>query len=359
MNKTFVAAIAIGDSSTTGSIKFSDKILQNNGGKTMILSKQKPNFATIATINEGVYALNDNYGTSYYFRGAVNNNWVYFAGFYWRIIRINGDESIRLIYSGTTAPIESQAVVMTGDNSQIGTSKFKNEICPIYETSQNHCSATASLYAGSTINNTLNTWYGNNLNDYFAYLNFNNGYCNEGKYTIYDEINFYPYENNVINKNPNLICNITESATSLCSNCINTINSANVGNKYLLDDIGLITADEIALAGGVNNISNTNYYLYNGLDYWTISPATFKQHEVDYNSFQNLSSLAQKIYKVKFLVGTTQTAATIAYNFYVDSNGSLNNNYIKYTYGVRPVINLKQNVITTGTGVWNDPYIVQ
>ena len=35
----------------------------------------------------------DNYGESYYFRGNVQNNYVYFAGFYWRIVRINGDGS--------------------------------------------------------------------------------------------------------------------------------------------------------------------------------------------------------------------------------------------------------------------------
>ena len=42
----------------------------------------------------------DDYGESYYYRGKADN-WLSFAGFYWRIIRINGDGSIRLIYSGT------------------------------------------------------------------------------------------------------------------------------------------------------------------------------------------------------------------------------------------------------------------
>ena len=50
--------------------------------------------------DKGLYKTSDSYGTSYYFRGAVDNNWLYFAGFYWRIIRINGDGSIRLIYTG-------------------------------------------------------------------------------------------------------------------------------------------------------------------------------------------------------------------------------------------------------------------
>ena len=49
----------------------------------------------------------DDYGTSYYFRGNVENNWVKFAGYYWRILRINGDGSIRMIYAGDASVIDA------------------------------------------------------------------------------------------------------------------------------------------------------------------------------------------------------------------------------------------------------------
>src|SRR5699024_9999363 len=62
-----------------------------------------PDFSKIATTNEGIYAAQDDYGTSYYFRGATENNYVYFAGYYWRIVRINSDGTLRLIYDGTSA----------------------------------------------------------------------------------------------------------------------------------------------------------------------------------------------------------------------------------------------------------------
>ena len=61
-----------------------------------------PNFGNDATTDEGIYSAQDDYGTSYYFRGAVENNYVKFANKYWRIIRINGDGTIRLIYDGTS-----------------------------------------------------------------------------------------------------------------------------------------------------------------------------------------------------------------------------------------------------------------
>lgn len=51
---------------------------------------------------QGLYVVEDDYGTSYIYRGDVENNNVYFADFYWKIIRMNGDGSIRLIYNGTT-----------------------------------------------------------------------------------------------------------------------------------------------------------------------------------------------------------------------------------------------------------------
>ncbi len=55
----------------------------------------------------GLYKTEDDYGDVYYYRGDVQNNNVYFAGFYWKIIRTNGDGSIRLQYSEKT-PINNQ-----------------------------------------------------------------------------------------------------------------------------------------------------------------------------------------------------------------------------------------------------------
>ena len=106
-------------------------ILINN-----IVNETTPDFSTVATTNEGMFAADDDYTAttgmkSYYFRGAVNNNWVQFGKdssgnpIYWRIIRINGDGSIRMIYTGTTAPTESTKVVMTGTGTQINATTYQ------------------------------------------------------------------------------------------------------------------------------------------------------------------------------------------------------------------------------------------
>ena len=59
-------------------------------------------------------------GESYYYRGAVKNNYVSFAGFTWRIIRRNGDGSVRLIYAG-------KSTSDTGDATMIGYSQFNSK----------------------------------------------------------------------------------------------------------------------------------------------------------------------------------------------------------------------------------------
>ena len=121
-----------------------EKILLDNGNGTTTVAEAKayiegkgiPDFSTTATTNEGMYASDDDYTAttgmkSYYFRGAVDNNWVKFGKdsggnpIYWRIIRINGDGSIRMIYSGTTAPTSSTATVMTGTGTQINATTYR------------------------------------------------------------------------------------------------------------------------------------------------------------------------------------------------------------------------------------------
>ena len=69
---------------------------------------------------QGLYAINDDLGTSYYYRGNVKNNYVSYAGYIWRIIRQNGNGSIRMIYSGTSTSA-------TGSGTSIGTSAFNSK----------------------------------------------------------------------------------------------------------------------------------------------------------------------------------------------------------------------------------------
>jgi hypothetical protein len=296
-----------------------------------------------------MYAAADDYGTSYYFRGAVNNNWVSFAGFYWRIIRINGDNSIRMIYTGTTAPTESQAVVMTGTETQIaGTQKINNN-------SPNTAEYVGYMYTigelhghsiSSTIKNYVEDWYTGNLSSYSFKLS-DSIYCNDR--SVYSGIisgvnysgsgigasySWYGTSSRLISSSalapigigPSLICPIQSDAF--------TVSDTTHGNAHLTYPIGLITADEVSMAGATvsgNSVTtpNTSYYLYTTQYYWTISPSGF------YDGANSTEI---------FIIG-------LEGEIFVSDN----NTYL----AVRPVISLKSDVTATGTGVWNDPYVVQ
>ena len=97
--------------------------------------------------------------------------------------------------------------------------------------------------------------------------------------------------------------------------------------------VGLILADEVALAGGRAYYNgeyspNSNYYLYNGKYYWTLSPSIFGS---DY-SFANV-----------WLV--------------VPSGSLLPWSFLSNSIAVRPVINLKADtLITKGDGTALNPF---
>ena len=98
--------------------------------KTAIKAKGTPDFSKIAPNDietDGLYMAEDDEGESYYYRGAVKNNYVSFAGFTWRIIRRNGDGSVRMIYSG-------KSTTDTGEATSIGNSPTNSKYWdPTYE----------------------------------------------------------------------------------------------------------------------------------------------------------------------------------------------------------------------------------
>ena len=110
-----------------GFTKLSDCMLVLNNhetttdiAKTNIKAKGTPDFSKTATTDEGLFMAEDDEGESYYYRGAVKNNYVSFAGFIWRIIRRNGDGSVRMIYSG-------KKTSDTGEATTIGSSTFNDK----------------------------------------------------------------------------------------------------------------------------------------------------------------------------------------------------------------------------------------
>ena len=261
--------------------------------------------------------------TTYYFRGAVENNYVSFAGYYWRIIRINEDSSIRLIYQGTT-PTATESVATIGvfneeynDNAYIGYMYGTPGSSTYKETHAN--------VNDSTIKGVLDSWYEENLLDNYATYLADSGFCGDRSMAsgtgIAETTTYYgAYNRLYTNKTPQFVCPQ--------SNDLYTTASSTKGNKALDYPIGLITADEVAYAGGVINKSNDSYYLNTGNYYWTMSPGYF--------------------------VGSN------ASEWYVRLGGDLAGCRVIYGGGSRPVINLKSGIeITGGDGISSNPYVIK
>ena len=272
----------------------------------------------------GIYESQDDLGTTYYFRGDVENNYVYFANYYWRIIRINGDGGIRMIYDGTTPHDNGES----STDRQIGTSTFNSFDNSNAYVGYKYGSTTATTYdethannTNSTIKQAIDSWYKTNISDkgFSSYL-VDSIYCNDrslssgtGIGTIETETDYKAFERLYTNKTPTFYC--------AQSNDKFTVNTSK-GNGSLQYPVGLITGDEIVYAGGRYSTSNTKYYLYTDNWYWTMSPANFDSE--------------------------------FAYEFYV--NSAFDSDQVNYSGGVRPVITLNGSTKLQGAGTKTDPF---
>ena len=256
-----------------------------------------PNYGNISTSNEGLNLYQKDDEKSYYYRGKVENNYVSFANKIWRIIKINSDNSIKII-------LEQPSTYMK------------------YSENNEYADYTGLryIYNDQTVDNNiteyLNNWYKENITDkgldsyvmITSFCNDSNNFKN-GYQTL-----FNGYSRLVSNKQPSLICDK---------------NNNDFGGTYI-QKVGLITADEVSLAGGVYNQDNTDYYLYNKETFATITPFSF--NIVGYRRISDI--------------------------FTVDSNGKLTSSHTTDEIGIRPVISLDPTLTVTGDGTIDRPYII-
>ena len=269
----------------------------------------RDNFSTSVTEETTgiIYQTTDWKGTSYYFAGAPTDNWVRFGGFYWRIVRVNGDGSVRLIYNGTTTTTTGEGTLVD-TLERFNNSRDRSEYVGLkYTSGEQHGQTT-----DSTILNTLQSWYTSSiLDDYADYIDNGVGFCSDRNMASGSSWSSQP-SNSIYyatwgRKSPSLAC---------------------TSSDIIAEPVGLITADEV-MFGGVSSSNATGNYLINGQDYWTMTPHAFH------------SSTGAEVFLV----------ASFDQLYY----GSVSSS----TPGVRPVINLDKNVtISSGDGTIDNPYVV-
>ena len=308
--------------------------------------------AAKSTADEALLAsAEDDNGTSYYFRGAVKNNYVEFANKCWRIVRVGGDGSVKLIlhndnttgvanpcdaannsasaafarYSGTT--YKSAFNTNYDDNAYVGF-KYGTPGSSTYE-------ATHANTNNSTILTNLEAWYNNNDNfKKYEKVIDDNVWCNDKTNvtdTSYDPWGYTPngfgYAKNIT------YYGATQRLESKNNSAGGTGPSLKCNGELskITSKVGLITADELAFAGYAWNIGNTTTYLQeNATDtyWWSLSPSRFSGGYA----------------RVCYVTG---------------SLGRLNAHDVGDAFGVRPSISLKPSTNVTGEGTSSTPFIVK
>ena len=309
----------------------------DNIASTYVTSDTGIDFSQISsdTNGKGLYTLHgteSNPNPIMYYRGDVENNNVKFANFCWKIVRTTETGGVKLIYNGE--PNESgQCMNTTGTSTRIGTSTFNASSNDNAYVGYMYGTAGSSSYEethantnDSTIKGVIDSWYEENMTEYTNQLE-DTVWCNDRSIdptssgtgagtTVTDYGADYRLH---ANKTPTLEC-VNENDRF-------TVSEEN-GNGALTYPVALLTADEIAYAGGVYNKSNRSYYLYNSDYFWSLSPFYFN--------------------------------GSLAGVFRVVSTGNLDYSYVNSTYGVRPAVSLRPGVKVTseGDGTMENPYIV-
>ena len=295
----------------------------------------------------------DDYGTSYYYRGNVIDNYVNFAGMCWRAVRIAGDGSIKLILEDqdstcATSDGNWNIPTTTGGTTKTGNFGYTQHAANTLTASDGTKNSSAKY-----LMNYLNGGTNNDKSMATAFKNFQTGplanyldklkagdWClNDKAYAIESDnttaltsqemldkqikgTTFY-YDSRVrlngkTTKEPTLKCN----GTNMSKFADNT-------DMY----VGTLTADEIVYAGGKLYTSNPDYYLINdyqksnSLYFWSLSPYVFR--------------------------GNGDLA------FYVYDLGIVNYYDVSIDYSFRPAVSLKSSVqITGGNGTKANAYTI-
>ena len=311
------------DSTWSKAEKLNEKIILNAGGIDNINELDSSAFKVVGgqedTVNNGLYKMTvtngfggqTETGTTYFFRGKVENNYVKFADMLWRVIRINEDGSTRIILDDS---IDKNKYALN-ENAYLGKEKMY------------YSSGTTS----ETAQYVLNDWYSTNID---KYKNGTSGYkysdkvvsgryfCEQAKLISGD----YDLTNIPSAKEYN------DSSFELSLSCSGADGHGIVPLNSSLphsQSIGLLTLEEFIMAGArIGMYSNSTNYFFKGYEHennypwWTMSPG-----------------------------GITSAGDVYGWNVNMSGYYDLGNNVIKL-YRLRPVINLKADtkVVTDANG---------
>ena len=300
--------------------------------------------------NAGLYSMLDDYGFSYYFRGPILNNYINFAGMCWRIVRIAGDGSIKLILEDQDSTCATSDGNWDIPTTTGGSTKTGNIGYTQYDANTLTASDGTQNSRAMYLMNYLNGGTDNDKSMATAFKNFQNGplanYLDKlkaGDWCLNDKAYASETDNTISLTSQEMLDKQIKSETfyydsyvrlkgkktkepTLKCNGTNMNKFSDNTNMY----VGTLTADETALAGTTYDFDSPGgqyegkYYLYNDFQFdnkiymLTMTPRIYYYHDNSFGFGYNSS-------------GTFNTES---------SGGSL-----------RPSINLKPGIKITGDGI--------
>ena len=329
--------------------KLSELVLYNNEVKTPTTTPG----AAISTASEALLASTpDDNGTSYYFRGAVTNNYVEFANKCWRIVRVGGDGSVKLIlHNDNTKKVANPCDAANNRGGDAAFARYSGETFQSKYNENNYDNADVGFKYGtpgsstyeathantnkSTILTNLEAWYDkNNLKDYEKVI-ADTVWCNDKTNvtdTTYNPLSKYGITPSGLGYDANItFYGATQRLVSTSGGAGGTGPSLKCNGELskITSKVGLITADELAYAGYAYNLHNETTYLQENswfFKWWSLSPG--------------------------FFYGDSARVWVVNADFDYDVNVDYS------TYGLRPSISLKSTTNVTGNGTSNKPYKV-
>ena len=306
--------------------------------------------AAVSTADEALLAsAEDDNGTSYYFRGAVTNNYVEFANKCWRIVRVGGDGSVKLILhndntAGVANPCDAANNSASAAFARYSGETYKSAFNTNYNDNayvgfkygtpgSNTYEATHANTNNSTILTNLEAWYNNDLKTYESVI-ADSVWCNDKTNVTDTTYNPWYWSNvNGLGYGANkTYYGATKRLVSTSGSTGGTGPSLKCNGELskINSKVGLITADELAFAGYAYELQNTTTYLQeNATDtyWWSLSPRNFN------GSYADVWSVG-------------------------GSDGAFVNSYVYGPDGVRPLISLKSTTNVTGEGTSSSPFII-
>lgn len=278
----------------------------------------------------------DDFGISYSFAGTNSNkNNVKFAGYCWKILKLNGDKTLKLLYNGTSQ--ENGSCSATGVAATIGSSAYNIEsndnayagYMVGTPNSTNYQDTYANL-TDSTIKAYIDNWYQQNLLSHASLIS-DGYYCNNLTFDYSTVSNGQDFS--IYSKIPLTGCFDTLKGYTISLEATKSyflakyINPIIVGNKKLTYPIGLPTYADLITSGIETNQIFNNLYIDINVPYWTMSPRT----------------------------GGAKTTA-----WAMDADGGTTSHLVSDVLGVRPIINLSKDAISiTGDGSVLTPYVIK